>query len=150
MVGALDIMSGQELVQATNPGQIEINADDWKADFLKTIVSEGKVISYEIEFNDSNEISKESEEVIQRLGQLLLENPDICLDVQCHTTVSGSEQDDEILTQLRAEAIKTAINDQGIEDARIMASGKGSYEPLEANDTEEGRKKNTRVEFVKL
>jgi outer membrane protein OmpA-like peptidoglycan-associated protein len=54
------------------------------------------------------------------------------------------------LSQNRAEAVMDAlVKTQGVAPARLKAFGNGPYAPVAANDTEEGKARNRRVELVK-
>jgi len=47
----------------------------------------------------------------------------------------------------RAEAVKAYLVQRGIEGARIQTVGHGADLPLADNTTEDGRRKNRRIEF---
>jgi outer membrane protein OmpA-like peptidoglycan-associated protein len=48
----------------------------------------------------------------------------------------------------RAEAVKQFFNDIGYSEIDIKTTGLGEINPIAANSTEEGRKKNRRIEIV--
>lgn len=50
----------------------------------------------------------------------------------------------------RAEAVARALIAFGINPARVSVAGFGSHQPLESNDTAEGRTKNRRVDIIVL
>jgi len=53
------------------------------------------------------------------------------------------------LSQGRAEAVvKELAGSHAIDPARLRAAGAGPLAPVAANDTEDGRAKNRRVELV--
>ncbi len=54
----------------------------------------------------------------------------------------------EILSTARAQAVADYLATQGIDASRITVVGKGALNPVASNDTEEGRSKNRRIEFV--
>jgi len=51
------------------------------------------------------------------------------------------------LSTNRANAVKKYLVDKGVTSS-ISAMGKGEKNPIESNDTAEGRAKNRRVEFI--
>ncbi len=54
------------------------------------------------------------------------------------------------LSQSRADAVVQAlVRTHGIEASRLKSFGAGPYAPVAANDTDEGRERNRRVELVK-
>lgn len=54
----------------------------------------------------------------------------------------------EILSEARAQAVADYLVSKGISASSITVVGKGDADPAFSNDTEEGRSKNRRVEFV--
>lgn len=73
--------------------------------------------------------------------------PKRTLLVTGHTDNVGNEADNEILSLERANAIKQYLVAKGINKDNIVIQGKGDKIPLDSNETEEGRKKNRRVEI---
>jgi outer membrane protein OmpA-like peptidoglycan-associated protein len=67
-----------------------------------------------------------------------------------HTDNKGKEAKNKALSQLRADNIKTILISKDIAESRLESWGIGSLSPLYDNNTEEGRTKNRRVEFVVL
>lgn len=54
----------------------------------------------------------------------------------------------EILSESRAKVVADYLASLGIDASRIGVSGLGALNPVAPNDTEEGRSKNRRIEFV--
>ncbi|MCC5944077.1 MAG: OmpA family protein [Bernardetiaceae bacterium] len=79
----------------------------------------------------------------------LQENENFDLLIEGHTDTSGNADANKNLSQDRADAIKTYIlSYSDIAEARVKAIGKGSEEPIIAEEkSEEDRKLNRRVEF---
>jgi outer membrane protein OmpA-like peptidoglycan-associated protein len=65
-----------------------------------------------------------------------------------HTDASGSDETNQRLSEQRANAVRTFLVGQGIEDNRIRAEGMGESQPIADNATPEGRANNRRVEIV--
>ena len=95
-------------------------------------------------------ILPESEGALQQLYTMLTENPAIRIRIVGHTDDVGSDQDNQILSEGRANSVRQAMIDRGIDAKRIECEGRGEKEPIATNKTEEGRAKNRRVEFIIL
>lgn len=52
------------------------------------------------------------------------------------------------LSVARATTVVRFLQEVGISPDSLIASGRGEYEPLASNDTEEGRKQNRRIEII--
>ena len=52
------------------------------------------------------------------------------------------------LSVARATTVVRFLQDAGIPPQRMLASGKGEYDPVASNDTPEGRQKNRRIEIM--
>ncbi|MBK9249379.1 MAG: OmpA family protein [Ignavibacteria bacterium] len=100
-------------------------------------------------FGKSN-IRKESESELNRLFSLLQNSPNMKIEVSGHTDNIGNESSNISLSLDRATAIKEFLVTKGIQVGRISVKGYGKSKPIAGNDTDEGRQKNRRVEFVIL
>jgi outer membrane protein OmpA-like peptidoglycan-associated protein len=65
-----------------------------------------------------------------------------------HTDSVGSNASNDELSKKRANVVKNELVRLGINLMRITTEGKGEEEPIKNNDTEEGRKRNRRVEIL--
>ena len=96
---------------------------------------------------NSNELPPESFEALDRIAGFLKQNPADSVDIKGYTDSSGSRSYNISVSEFRANTIKTYLVGKGVPAARITATGLGPENPLAANDTEEGRRKNRRVEI---
>lgn len=64
-----------------------------------------------------------------------------------HTDNVGSPSRNLALSRARADSVKTYLVAKGIPSELIATSGMGADQPLAPNVTEEGRKRNRRIEF---
>jgi OmpA-OmpF porin, OOP family len=79
--------------------------------------------------------------------KLLKEDESLMVDVDGHTDASGKADKNQILSEARAEAVKTYLVSKGIADSRLKATGYGSEKPVADNKTAAGKAKNRRTEM---
>ena len=114
------------------------------------MMSDGKFITYGITFDVGKAtIKPESMGEINRIVQLMNENPDLKFSVEGHTDSTGNPTSNQTLSEQRSQAIVAKLVELGIAQDRLTAVGKGQNNPIADNSTDEGRAKNRRVEFVK-
>lgn len=114
------------------------------------MMTDGKIITYGITFDvGKSTIKPESMGEINRIAKLMNENPELKFSVEGHTDNTGSAASNQKLSEQRSEAIVAKLVEMGIEESRLTAVGKGQNSPIADNNTDEGRAKNRRVEFVK-
>jgi outer membrane protein OmpA-like peptidoglycan-associated protein len=125
---------------------ITINADE----MLKGIKADGKIALYGIHFDfDKADINPESEPALQEIANLLKKDPELNIYVVGHTDNKGKFDHNLNLSKRRAEAVvKELTTKYGISTTRLTPDGVGPLSPLAANETEEGRKLNRRVELI--
>ncbi len=97
---------------------------------------------------DSAKLDKASETIIDRAVQNLKRNPQMSVLIEGHTDSIGDEDYNMGLSIRRAQAVKDYMISKGIAKERLTKKGFGESQPLESNDTKEGRAQNRRVEFV--
>lgn len=92
---------------------------------------------------------EESFESLNKLVQQLQTNKSLKIEIRGHTDNVGMEAKNQTLSEQRAKTVLTYLVSKGVDVNRFSYKGFGSTQPITANDTEEGRMKNRRVEFVK-
>lgn len=118
---------------------------------LQPIEKKKAIVLHNLYFaTNKTAILPESEAALSDLYDMLTENPEIRIQIIGHTDAVGSDKDNQILSEGRANSVRQNMIDRGIDPSRIEAIGKGESEPIATNDTEEGRAKNRRVEFIVL
>jgi len=101
------------------------------------------------EFNDS-EVSENSYPVLDRIVTIMVENPDLGMEIAAHTDNTGSFEFNMRLSNERAQSIVNYLVSKGIDKIRLVSKGYGESRPISSNSTEEGRMNNRRVEFIIL
>lgn len=97
---------------------------------------------------NSANFSADTQAKLQEVVELLKQYPQANVVVVGHTDSTGSMKYNQMLSEKRANAIATYLEEQGIDASRITAEGKGELEPVASNDTAEGRKQNRRVDIT--
>lgn len=69
------------------------------------------------------------------------------IEIIGHTDSAGARNLNLALSRARAEAVKTYLVSKGIAPERLSSMGLGPDQPLASNDTEDGRRRNRRIEF---
>lgn len=107
-----------------------------------------RICMFDINFDfDSYKIRPESEKPLNELTQMMLEYPQMTVEVYGHTDSIGPVDYNQRLSENRANAVKEYISNHGISPARIRSFGYGLKYPIDDNSTEQGRFRNRRVEF---
>jgi len=97
---------------------------------------------------DDTEISRQEQERLNEVINLMKDNPYIMLEVVGHADLIGNDEYNKSLSARRAEAVMNFLKDRGIGKDRIKINYFGSSKPIASNNTNEGRAKNRRVEFL--
>jgi cytochrome c oxidase subunit 2 len=95
----------------------------------------------------SAELTALSRYQLEDVIALMNANPDIRAMLKGHTDSTGDAEANLTLSEARAASVKQFLIDGGIDAARLGSAGYGSTQPIETNDTEEGRAANRRTEF---
>jgi outer membrane protein OmpA-like peptidoglycan-associated protein len=85
---------------------------------------------------------------LDQLSQFLVEHPDRRVQIDGFTDSVGTDGYNEDLSQRRADAVKTALVNRGVEPSRIGTEGYGKAYPVANNNDSGGRQLNRRVEVV--
>ncbi len=120
-------------------------------DTRNKLITEGKFVTRGILFDiNSDKIKPESYGAIKDIATVLKENTDVKVKIVGHTDSDGDDNSNLELSKRRAAAIKTALSkDFGIDASRLQTDGMGETQPVDKNNTPEGKANNRRVEFIK-
>ena len=97
---------------------------------------------------NSYELNSASKKVIDGFVDFLNDNPAVKVEIHGHTDNIGGDEFNLTLSQNRAQSVYNYIVQKGISPGRLDYKGFGLNKPLATNDTETGRARNRRTEFV--
>jgi outer membrane protein OmpA-like peptidoglycan-associated protein len=86
-----------------------------------------------------------SEDKLEEVLQLMKENPNVKIEIVGHTEKAGDERQNVRLSEFRARTVANWLFNKGIASSRITTAGKGSAEPIDANDPAVNRRIEVRV-----
>ena len=130
----------------------EIRSDS--ANYLATVdvveLAPGDAVvlqNIQFEYN-SSALTDDSQAGIEMLVEFLKRNPDLKVELAGHTDDVGSASYNQKLSADRAESVRKALIDHGIDETRLSAKGYGANKPLWPNDNDEHRALNRRTEMI--
>lgn len=116
---------------------------------LQKISVGAKVVLDNIFFDTGkSDLRDESFGELNQLIKLMNENPSIKVEISGHTDNRGSYENNKKLSKDRAKAVVDYLIKNGIDKDRLTYKGYSYSQPIADNETEEGRQKNRRVEFM--
>jgi outer membrane protein OmpA-like peptidoglycan-associated protein len=93
-------------------------------------------------------LRSEARSNLQRVVEFVNTYPGQTVLIEGHTDSQGSANLNQVLSQKRAEAVRDALIQDGVDATRLSALGVGEDRPVADNASEEGRARNRRVEIV--
>ncbi|AXI99579.1 OmpA family protein [Cyclonatronum proteinivorum] len=120
------------------------------ADFL-SVPLDFSFLSLQIPFEISSAvIPDETFPVLREIGAWLLRYPNLRLEIQGHTDITGPRSLNMRLSQQRAASVQRFLLGEfpGLSADRLPFTGLGPDQPVATNETEAGRAQNRRVDFL--
>lgn len=101
----------------------------------------------------SYEISERAGETLGKIAKIILDYKDYDVLIEGNTDNvpinRPNIRNNWDLSSLRASSVVQALqNDYGVDAKRLTVGGRGEYNPVSDNDTEEGRTRNRRTEII--
>lgn len=94
----------------------------------------------------SAQLTEDSKTQLEDLIKIMKGFPKVEIKIEGHTDNQGNEASNQKLSEGRAASVKSYLESHGIAGARMTTAGFGSKKPIAANDTEDNRAKNRRIE----
>lgn len=95
----------------------------------------------------SYNVTTQSQNTIEKIAQILIQNPHIKIEIAGHTDAKGDDSFNQMISEQRANSVKNLLKALGVEENRLSAKGYGETMPLVPNDKEGYSLTNRRVEF---
>lgn len=136
--------AGAQAAQAQQQNAALLAALDAKQTDRGMVLTLGNVLF------DSNaaDLSASGQRSLDKLAQFLHDNPKRNVRVEGYTDSTGSAALNQDLSQRRADAVRAALVDGGLDSQRTMSKGFGDEYAVASNKTPAGRQQNRRVEIV--
>jgi OmpA-OmpF porin, OOP family len=96
----------------------------------------------------STELTPDSVQSVSDLTAILKAYPNAHVTLTGHTDNTGDVDANQRLSVDRANAVKAMLVSGGVPSDRISTAGYGQSRPIAANDTDEGRTRNRRIELT--
>jgi outer membrane protein OmpA-like peptidoglycan-associated protein len=96
---------------------------------------------------NSNDLSERAVEKLDQIYEILIKNPNTEITLNGYSDSIGAASYNEMISEIRANAVKSYLVGKGIEPSRILSFGHGSQKFIASNKTPEGRQLNRRVEI---
>lgn len=115
---------------------------------LKPITANATIVLKNIFFEtNSAALGSNSEVELERIVQLLKENPSLSIQLNGHTDNVGKAADNLKLSNDRAHSVVNFLVKNGVDAKRLTHKGFGATVPVADNNSEEGRALNRRTEL---
>ena len=88
--------------------------------------------------------------LLDQIADLLLSNKVARLRIEGHTDNRGVATRNLALSKARAESVRQALIERGVDKSRLVAEGKGGAMPIASNALSKGRERNRRIELLIL
>ena len=96
---------------------------------------------------NSNELSPKAIEKLDRIYEILANKSAAKLTLNGYTDSIGAPSYNQMVSEIRANSVKSYLSGKGIKPSRMMAFGHGAQKFIASNKSAEGRRLNRRVEI---
>ena len=106
-----------------------------------------KGVNFEV---NSSRLTANAKVILNPVADSLAAAPHMRVEIGGHTDAQGSDAFNQKLSERRAQAVKDYLIARGIDASRLASKGYGESQPVDSNETAEGRELNRRVEMKVL
>ena len=109
------------------------------------------LVSKGILFNSGRaDFTQDSYPILIKVAEMMKQHPEGKFRIEGHTDSAGRYDSNLRLSQTRANAVRNYLISSGIPSENLVAEGFGETRPTASNLTKEGRRKNRRVEIIRI
>lgn len=126
-------------VEFTNAVETAISTEDTEDDVIHL-----RHLFFE---TGSARLTEDSKHELQNIIAAMQKYPTMNIELAGHTDNTGTEEENQNLSQRRADAARNYLINKGVDGNRMTAVGYGQFDPVAANDTADGRQQNRRTEM---
>lgn len=113
-----------------------------------TINPNQKIVLQGYTRSDLVSLTQSMRNTLDLLAEFLLQNPEYIVVIEGHSDNQGTLDQNTERGRLRAQAVANYLISRKVSPSRIRTASRSSFYPIADNTTEEGRRKNRRVEIV--
>lgn len=95
----------------------------------------------------SAQLTEQAEVVLDVQANKLMQRPGLPVEIAGFASATGNPERNMVLSQQRADAVRSFLIRRGVSAEVITARGYGENNPVASNDTREGRAANQRIEL---
>ena len=130
---------------------------NYKTDELSVYIKDGRVyvsLQEKLLFKSGSDmVNPQGKEALKTLAGVLTKTKDITVMIEGHTDnvpikTKLFEDNWDLSTARATSIVRILTKEYGFDPNRIMASGRGQFQPVKTNDTPEGRASNRRTEVI--
>jgi len=86
-------------------------------------------------------------DTLKTVASAMKANDELEVEISGYTDSVGEEKKNQGLSERRAKSVKDFLVSEGVAEGRLSTQGHGESDPVDTNDTPEGRANNRRVSF---
>jgi OOP family OmpA-OmpF porin len=115
---------------------------------LETAKEGDKIVLHGVNFETAKaKLTPNAKTILDGVAEQIAKRPELMLEISGHTDSVGKTAYNQNLSERRAQAVVDYLVSKGIDATHLTAVGYGKTQPIDTNDTDEGREKNRRVEL---
>lgn len=148
----LRVSAGGFLAEEIKIDESAVAGGEIERDFYLTPLEEGATFQLNnvlFERGTSTLVDSSYEE-LDKVVEMMVENPDLKIEIGGHTDNQGDAKLNLKLSEERVETVLSYLQKKGIDRKRMIGKGYGGMKPIASNKSEVTRKLNRRVEFTVL